>query len=196
MGVILAISLIIAVSKTLGVSIPINNLALSRVPIFVIGIIVGILCLKKYTFTQYAKKFWVGISLIGIIVMLYLVRQYSHQFLWTTMLYWLPFTIITPGLCILLNLCVDKAPQIVKVMLRFIGVISLEIYLVHLLFLKQYISLVGNTTVSPIVSWLSGIGFILFSILCGYILSVVLKLTQSWFNQFMIKSKLLFKSMI
>lgn len=170
--------------KIVGFGIPINNLTLSRIPIFVIGVIAGGYYIRGLKFPQYTTRIIEFVSVIGIIIMIYAVSHYSHEYLWPKMIYWLPFTIIIPGVCIIMSKIIDCIPEIIGCVLSFLGGISLEIYLTHLLFLKSYINLIAESEIlnSTILSWMSGIGFILFSIMCGYIMSKGLKLVTSGLN--------------
>ena len=180
--------------KIIGINIPINNLTLSRIPIFVIGVIAGLYGLRGSTIPRYASIFMEFISITGIIIMIYVVSIYSHEFLWAKMIYWLPFILVTPGFCLILSRIINILPKSVSGVLKFIGGISLEIYLTHMLFIKQYVRFIKESDAihSSALNWISGIGFVIFSIVCGYILSIVLKSVMSRLN--CVKSRIKLKT--
>lgn len=176
--IILVFALIPALIKICGLPLPLNNLTLARIPVFVIGAITGTLSIKKIYIPHKVLFLCSFISILGVIMMMYVVDKYTHDFLWSTMIYWLPFMIITPGLCLILTWSIEKVPCCIKNTLAFLGSISLEIYLAHILIQKSYFDwILGfNPLGLHISSIISGIIFILISILLGYSLWYCVKL--------------------
>lgn len=107
-------------------------LTLARIPIFFIGAIFGYY-IKHPTSINFSYKKVLVISLLFIlsIASLGYFLQFCKAYLWTCALYFLPFIIITPVLCIILALIMEKLPQIISISFAKIGALSLELYIVH-----------------------------------------------------------------
>ena len=76
----------------------------------------------------------IALSCLGWGLLVYIVKCVPDDRIWAYGLYWFPFILIAPGLCIVLSLlaaCLDKvAPQIIRGC-TFLGGCTLEIYAVH-----------------------------------------------------------------
>jgi len=114
-------------------------LTTSRIPIFFIGSYFGYLykaktskSLKDNTFTVL-----VYLGLILIIVEMFLIYKLSDLTMWRYAIYWLPFIIITPSICSCLPKLLRKIETINSI-LTFIGSISFEFYLVHVMILPYF----------------------------------------------------------
>ena len=134
---------------------------LSRIPIFFIGVTFGRLsvdglCLNK---NKIIMMLVLAIVSLGI---LYVTQQlFSYTFLQNTALNNYPFIFLTPFLCVMLPVILSKTPIWINRTLSFLGTISLELYLIHLLF----ITLVGGGFV--VDSWIDSIlAFFVFLTLC------------------------------
>ncbi len=138
-GAILLLSLIPALLKLSGVNIPINNLTLSRFTIFVLGIELGVLNIKQIGIGKKWLQLLIIVAVIGTLVMCRIMSIKSHGWLWKTMMFWLPFIIITPGLTYILSKIIGALPNFLRTFLYFCGTLSLEIYLVHIFLMKPYI---------------------------------------------------------
>lgn len=137
-------------------------LTTSRIPIFILG------CMAGYSYLSgiIIKKTFVicTISLLFMAFEVILVDCFDNIFLWRNALYWLPFIIITPGLCFTLCYLFDKFnSKIVLNMLYHIGCLSFEMYLIHVICLGYYrdwcLEFIANNVYKL---WFS---FILFSLI-------------------------------
>ena len=108
----------------------------SRIPIFSLGVLTGKLSQTDMHVSSNALYFLaiVGLLLVGI---LYLFVPFNYM--WNLALFWYPFILITPGLCLFLATLFSKSFGWLKRTLSFLGGISLELYLVHFN-LKYYLT--------------------------------------------------------
>ena len=105
---------------------------ISRIPIFFIGSIFGYYIKKPSTIHLTKKR--IAIILLTFIISIGALEYFIHYYkayLLTCSLYFLPFIIITPVLCIILALIMEKLPQIISISFAKIGALSLELYIVH-----------------------------------------------------------------
>lgn len=107
---IIMLSLIPVVMKLSGIDTPINNLTLSRLAIFSMGIIMGIMNIRGKYPSKKTVRLSVTAAIFGVLSKCIAVRIFSHDRLWETMLFWLPFIFIVPGLLLILSMVVDMAP--------------------------------------------------------------------------------------
>ena len=108
----------------------------SRLAIFYVGILFGKLCSQE-ALTKRLIAVSLAVLVVGLIV-LYLFCAYFHDKLWSYGLYWYPFILITPGLCILISFVMQaldktKPGRWIIRCLEKIGTFSFEVYLVHIL---------------------------------------------------------------
>lgn len=122
----------------------------SRIAIFFIGILFGYYIKNKKNINNLSIILFFLIMIFGFII-LFVFINYLNKYLWVWGLWWYPFTIITPFLCLflayMLQLIKNKAYPILR-FLSFWGTNSLEIYLFHvsfiLLFYHTWIKLYSN----------------------------------------------------
>lgn len=111
-------------------------LSVSRFPIFVMG------CMTGYYFVN--KSTLRGIPLLCILSIctmiseIIIVNHFNNEFLWRNAVYWLPFIVITPGLCFTLCGLFQKINSYGISNLKFIGSLSLEAYLIHVICLGYF----------------------------------------------------------
>lgn len=110
----------------------------TRLPIFFLG-----LCYGKYA-KDGGKPAFSGSRAVAKLIFLalgvaciYLFRRFFSEKLWSCGLYWYPFILITPGLCMLLSLLgmaldKSKAGRLLVRLLSFLGKHSFELYLSHI----------------------------------------------------------------
>ena len=79
-----------------------------------------------------------------------------------------------------ISLLLARMPRLIVRTLDFIGVISLEIYLCHMLVLKHYASFVNNTFQTYLAKYMMGIIFIIGAIVCGWILNKLITYVSSY----------------
>lgn len=145
-------------------------LTTSRIPIFILGCIAG----YYYAMRKPIKNvtFCCVLSLIVLIIEIFLVGHFGHIYLWRNAIYWLPFFIITPGLCLCLCYIIKMIEK--DNILKWIGGLSLEAYLIHIIILKRskdwMMNFINGETIK---AWLV---FILFSLVVmgiSYLLHIV-----------------------
>lgn len=120
-------------------------MAISRIPIFVIGAFLGLIAKtqvkikKSRTIVIFAL-----FSLVLGFLSLFYFMLFLKPYLWTCALHWLPFILITPVLCILLAFFFEKLPIPIVKIFSFIGLMSYELYIVHCYFFKNYTDVIVN----------------------------------------------------
>ncbi len=147
-------------------------ITMARIPIFYIGMLFAKSCINGTTVTGRITLLYAGCSILGI-ALLVLFQTLFHNYMWSHGLYWYPFILITPGLCIAISLLMhlldrNKCGRIVVLCLDKIGQYSFEIYLVHILVFNIVKSL----------DWLPDTAYIQFAaIVCSFIGSIILHYT-------------------
>ena len=125
-------------------------ITMTRLPIFYIGMIFAKRCTGKVSLSLTKIIAYILVAAIGFFV-LYMAfnDQQLRPLRWKYGLYWYPFILIAPGLCVALS-CVmtflEKSlftTWIVQVF-SFVGKYSFEIYLVHLLIYDSVTYMVNN----------------------------------------------------
>lgn len=122
-----------------------------------------------------SRRIFDAISLTGIVLMCVAVSNRSHEWLWATMIYWLPFIVISPALCISMSFIFDKLHNRILKVLNFCGLISFEIYLVHMSIIKEYSHIISSNEIissNPVLGLMTGVVFILISIVGAKLLSI------------------------
>lgn len=108
-------------------------LTVSRIPIFFIGSVFGYFA--KYNVNIFKVRMIRVISMILFflaIISLFIFVNYFQNYLWTCSLYWLPYIVITPVLCIILAWLFDRFPNIINRVFTKVGSISFELYVMHI----------------------------------------------------------------
>lgn len=133
-------ALIIAV--VFAISIPFWNsntliITVSRLPIFYIGILFAKGCKKNSSLSVKKIVLYIIAMAVGFAVLWFAFKEF-RDYRWKNALYWYPFILITPGLCVgaslvmtLLDKC--KLTSCIPKLLSLVGKYSLEIYLTHIL---------------------------------------------------------------
>ena len=128
----------------LSILLPPNNyyIIILRIPIFIYGIWIGRRLINTPPSCTYYRS-TIILMIIGIVLSVYFyntyyvygpseelkfVRRYGYEFL--------PFFLITPGLCLLLGNLLSYAPTTLCRLLAKVGEISLELYLLHPFFIR------------------------------------------------------------
>ena len=122
-------------------------ITMARIPIFFLGMLTGKMALSgKYT--VYAKEKFVSylVMLVGVII-LSLAYTYCRNILWSHGVYWYPFILITPGLCLFISniiSVIEKRAELhwIKKCLDIVGKNSFEIYLIHIFLFEAVIPFV------------------------------------------------------
>lgn len=109
----------------------------SRIPLFYLGMIWASKAVKKEKLINRDKILIICSMVIGMIWLL-VNFLFLPQYLDAYGLYWYPFILIIPGLCMLLSLILRRLKEVyignsIVEILKRVGKYTLEIYLVHML---------------------------------------------------------------
>lgn len=106
-------------------------LFITRIPIFSIGAVFGKFAFEKVEFKPIKLHNVLFIGISGIIMLLIFKRYFPH-YLYNLGLYFYPFILITPAFCLIIATFLEKlSSKNLNYFLRFFGLISLELYLLH-----------------------------------------------------------------
>lgn len=156
-------------SSLLLIQFPFMNTAIHKMPARILIFALGIYMIWQY---EEKKKVCVPNGLLYLLTVvgigiLYFVYAYIPDWLEMYGLYWFPFVLIVPGLCMILcrGIAVLERYKIVAWLLKsleHIGKASFEIYLIHILlfdFVLSTIGLKGNTEwiLSAVLAIVAGI---------------------------------------
>lgn len=135
-------------------------LTISRIPIFFIGSVFGHWAKDGCTI-QVTRRVKV-LSLLALALgaaVLSISTVFLSDYLWICSLYFLPFILITPPLCVLLAILFEKLPGVINRLFVSLGDISLELFMAHVylygLLVKQLEPIVGPGLTAVIVVCLS-----------------------------------------
>jgi peptidoglycan/LPS O-acetylase OafA/YrhL len=109
----------------------------SRVPIFFIGISMGEAVRRKVSLDRASIRFAILVLALGLGTCIYLEQMKHGKFpLFIERMVYIPITVA--GI-LLLGTVLRHTPERIKQALRFVGLISLEFYLVHVQFVLNYL---------------------------------------------------------
>lgn len=113
----------------------------SRLPVFFTGIYFGKLSLQRKKLCRFYWFLAAAITVLGT-GLLYYFYHYYGDFMWSLGLYWYPFLLISPGLCILLSGIFELLETKWKMysvgkFFSWVGKFTMEVYLFHELIIKQ-----------------------------------------------------------
>ena len=144
----------------------------TRLPIFVIGMYIaksgltGNILTKKHLFSS------ILLTILGVILQRICLVHFK-DYMWNYGLYWYPFILIVPGLCIAISLFFSLLQKcklrIFEIALSFVGKNSFEIYLTHIFIFDIYKFLTNHGIIKK-----SNLNVII-AILCIFPASVILK---------------------
>lgn len=108
-------------------------LTISRIPIFFIGTVFGYL-VKNNLYINNVRPIRIVAMILFVlaILSLFIFINYFDAYLWTCSLYWLPYIVITPILCMILASLFDKLPNVINKVFAKVGTISFELYIMHI----------------------------------------------------------------
>ena len=113
-------------------------LTVSRIPIFILGTATGFCFVNGYKIKAIIVYLLIAVSLIALPFEVYCVNTLPHEYLWRNAIYFLPFLIITPGTILICVKLFSKLPKAILGLLSFIGSVSMEVYLIHLVLLGSF----------------------------------------------------------
>ena len=139
---------------------------MTRLPIFYTGMIYAKHC-RDGKKLEYKDIFLSSFMMLVGIAIYFVFRFEFEDYLWKFGLYWYPFILITPGICILISLVMEymekcKWLRWIEQLLNFIGNYSFEIYLVHILVFKVTTYLIETMRVIPNtnITWIISIAIV------------------------------------
>lgn len=114
----------------------------TRIPIYIVGLYFGRLAKQNYKLLKKDAILMGGCCFAGMLGLLLALLKFS-EYLRAYGLYWYPFLLITPGMCIAISLVAMRVEKykIVKMIMRMVskvGECSFEAYLVHIFLLDIY----------------------------------------------------------
>ena len=147
----------------------------TRIPLFVIGMVMAQITYKR----EVLPKSWWGLSMIislfGVALVL-LSYVYLQPFLWDRGLWWYPFILITPGICLGISLLGNSiaATKIGKKIVELIDVVgahSLEVLLAQILVFNYMTFLIDmyHVRISNL-AWFGSLGVVA---LLAFLISIV-----------------------
>ena len=108
---------------------------LSRMPVLYAGLVFAKLARRGYALKTGHVLTLLAAAALGTLLVLKFMKEYP-DLLWPWGLYWYPFVLIVPGLCVALSLLAEKLENFrplrwINRLLELIGKYSFELYLVH-----------------------------------------------------------------
>ena len=140
-------------------------LSIARIPIFFMGSIFGYWVKSKQTIVLSVNmiRLFVAVAIISLLA-LYVFINYLPEYLWTCSLYFVPFIVITPVLCMFLAYAFKLSGKL-NVIFSYFGVFSLEIYLCH----ESIFELVSMAS-TPVGKIILSLLVVVLSLVCARIL--------------------------
>lgn len=124
------------------VSVPFWNsnifiITVARIPIFYVGILFGKMCSSRSAFSKREIGGIFAAFAVGLVMYVLFPKLFAAQ-LWSHGLYWYPFILITPGLCMAISFVMElldrhKWSRIIVAVPEKVGQYSFEAYLVHVI---------------------------------------------------------------
>lgn len=136
-------------------------ITVTRLPIYYLGVLAGKLCRQD---KKMKPVYWCFIPVVFVagVVMLRLHLRMDTALLWYHGLYWYPFILITPPLCIAISYIAYYMEKI-KVFswlvkgISLVGKYSFEVYLVHILLIDIILSLIPKVPKDEVsLVWVGG----------------------------------------
>ena len=115
----------------------------TRLPVLYAGVVLAKMAHREYILKKSDCLLLGMLSVFGLICLLYCYYEWTEA-LWYCGLYWYPFALIVPGVCVFLSLLVERTEKYRAVrymygLLELIGVYSFEVYLVHIFMYEEFI---------------------------------------------------------
>lgn len=114
----------------------------SRIPVFLLGFIFGKYSYEKKEITKKMKTWLLLSFFIGLIILRGAFVYLNEDLLWATGLYWYPFILIAPSLCLYISWFLfyleDRKIVFLANELKKIGTVSFEFYLLHEVLLTAF----------------------------------------------------------
>lgn len=167
-------------------------ITVTRLPLFFIGMLFADLCKKD---VRISNKHIAGMIVAFIFgaISLVTVHSLAPQYLWSHGLYWYPFILITPPLCIAISriaMVLEKA-KVTKPLISFLslcGNYSFELYLVHILLTLCISAFIRLFKLSHISNVIWGAGTVLIVVGC-FMLRRFTVLVTNLFNAYRSKNR-------
>ena len=120
----------------------------TRLPIFYAGMLLGDLSKRNVRLKWSHGIFMLAAFVVGIVALLFCYRQLT-DYLWSYGLFWLPFLLIVPPLCVGLSVLLSalERKKLTRPLLSFlnlVGAYSLELYLMQVLWVVMTPALINK----------------------------------------------------
>lgn len=138
------------------------TLYISRIPIYFLGIYVGMLIKKNTVINRKELILSCLLMVIGFIIIYYSYYNIEPTLVWSKGLLWYPFVLIIFPLCLILCRLFEVFPNYKYPILSFIGKYSLTIYLLH-----GYVLSILSNKLSPNNLFVN-IFAVVITIICSY----------------------------
>ena len=151
---------------------PDHLIAFSRLPIFLLGLYFGRALIEQRASSRKLSAALYACMAAGLVALAFFWRKLPELTLWNYGLWWYPFLLITPGLCLLASVVSDALRQsfLRPLITGFerMGEASYEIYLVHFILLQLL------DWVFPINVW-TKLLLIVFSVAIGLLYACLIR---------------------
>ncbi len=154
----------------------------TRLPIFYAGMLLGDLSKRDVGVKRSHGFMMLAAFVLGIAALLFCYRRLT-EYLWSYGLFWLPFLLITPPLCVGLSCLLEllarcKIGRYIASFLSLVGNYSLELYLMQVLWVVITPTFISKFRLDSVTDWVWGAGVI--AVIIG---SLVLRWCTDKYNQ-------------
>jgi len=130
----------------------------TRLPVYFLGMLFGKLCFQRTSLSRRIVAGSLIMSAAGAVMMAFFFKLCA-PYLWSNGLYWYPFILITPGMCLLISLVMENLEKyaVTRFLIRIldlIGQYSFELYLVHVFVfctMDSMLRMLENTALSTYI---------------------------------------------
>ena len=133
-------------------------IAVIRVSIFYVGILFAKKSQENESLSYRELVGYVGALIVGIGILCVVTLIVPYESLWDYGLWWYPFILITPGLCIFISMITQKLSSICNLLvekLMLLGQYTLELYVTHIvIFSITYRFIESGTITSSNLLWI------------------------------------------
>jgi peptidoglycan/LPS O-acetylase OafA/YrhL len=158
-------------------------ITITRLPIFYLGMIFAQMCRAN---KKLSRKDIIGLIVAFVlgVVSILAFKKFASSYLWSYGLYWYPFILITPPLCIAVS-CISMLLEKTKVtgyiisFLSLCGDYSFEMYLIHILLIECVsiaINIFGLSQISYLIWILGGVFLFVGCFMLRYITATLSRL--------------------
>lgn len=153
-------------------------ISITRLPVFYIGMAMARDGKAEKTVSFKVIVCSMVFSIIGIIILFFFKAKFEDPILWNYGLYWYPFILITPGLCIGISIVVSwlekfRLGKYVNKAIEIIGNNTFEIFLVHVVLFDVYARFRNQGLIADL--WRNNIVLMVITVVFSYLLCLFRK---------------------